>query len=285
MKSSSAQRWICFILAGAILGLTVVPNTLTAQRPSEAEAARFLSSYENVRFSAGDGTQLAGWFVPCANAKRAAVLLHGNGSRRTQMLARARLLHDNGFAVLLYDARGHGDSEDKHVSYGWFESSDLLGAVDWLRNRGFIDFGCLGASQGGATIVFAAQHLKDVRWVVLESVYPTLQTAVDRRFRHSAGSFGWLAGRSVMPLAEWWAGIGFDKISPIDHIADLHCPILVMSGEQDPYTLPADTKALFEHALEPKSLWLVPGAAHVDLYGFAKQDYERHLLSFIASAH
>jgi len=57
-----------------------------------------------------------------------------------------------------------------------------------------------------------------------------------------------------------------------------------MSGDQDRFTLPLETKELYDQAKEPKSMWLVPGAAHVDLYGFAKQNYEQHLLSFIATA-
>jgi len=254
------------------------------QRSPEAEAARFLSSYENVTFSARDGVKLAGWFVPCATAKYAVVLLHGNGSRRTQMLARARLLHDHDYAVLLYDARGHGDSEDKHISFGWFETSDLLGALDWLRNRGFTQFGCLGASQGGATIVFAASQLKGVRWVVLESVYPTLQAAIDHRFSAYAGGLGWLAGRTMAPIAKLWMEVGLSKLAPTKYVAELRCPALIMSGDQDRFTLPLETKELYDQAKEPKSMWLVPGAAHVDLYGFAKQNYEQHLLSFIATA-
>jgi len=197
------------------------------------------------------------------------------------MLARARLLHDHGYAVLLYDARGHGQSAASHVSYGWFETRDLLGALDWLRARGFTDYGCLGASQGGATIVLAAAQLPPLRWVVLESVYPSLQTAIDRRFRHAAGDAGWFVDRALMPIAAWWAGASFEQIAPVKHIGEVHCPVFIMSGDQDPYTLPDDARELFAHAVEPKTLWLVPGAAHVDLYGFAKQDYEQHLLSFI----
>ncbi|MEO6874413.1 MAG: alpha/beta fold hydrolase [Opitutaceae bacterium] len=236
-------------------------------------------------FSAQDGVRLAGWFVPCEKAKCAVVLLHGHGSQRTQMLARARLLHDHGYAVLLYDARGHGESEGRKVSLGWFETRDLLGAMDWLRTRGFAEFGCIGASQGGSTIALAAPQLKDVRWVVLESVFPTLENAIDRRFRHVLGLPGWLAGLLMVPIAEWRLGVAIGDIAPANHIAQLACPVLIVSGEKDVYTEPIDAQKLFAAAHEPKSFWLVPGAGHVDLYGFAKHDYEQHLLSFIAAAH
>ena len=201
------------------------------------------------------------------------------------MLARAQLLHEHGYAVLLYDARGHGESEGTLVSFGWFETSDLLGALDWLRNEGFTEFGCIGASQGGATIALAASQLKQVRWVVLESVYPTLANAVDRRFRSTLHLPAWLAGLFMVPLAESRLGVSINEIRPANTIAELPCPVLVTSGDQDNYTKPDDARELFSRTHEPRSFWLVPGAGHVDLYGYAKQDYERHLLSFIATKH
>ena len=233
-----------------------------------------------MRFPARDGVSLEGWFVPCPGAKQAVVILHGHGSTRAQGLARARLLREHGFAVLLHDARGHGASDGELVSFGWFETRDLLGALDWLRTRGIAEFGCIGMSQGGATIALAAAELRDVRWVVLEGVYPTLSHALDRRFRRTFGVPGWLAGSIMVPLAERRLGVSVAAISPRTSITRLACPVLVMSGELDRQTLPADAREVFDAAPGPKSWWLVPGAAHVDLYGFAKRDYEQRSLEF-----
>jgi alpha-beta hydrolase superfamily lysophospholipase len=51
------------------------------------------------------------------------------------MIARARLLRAHGFAVLLYDARGHGESDRSRVSFGLHETRDLLGALAYMRSR------------------------------------------------------------------------------------------------------------------------------------------------------
>ena len=32
---------------------------------------------------------------------------------------------------------------------------------------------------------------------------------------------------------------------------------------------------------QPKELWLVPGATHVDLFGFAQREYARRVLAFV----
>jgi fermentation-respiration switch protein FrsA (DUF1100 family) len=201
------------------------------------------------------------------------------------MLARAKLFRDAGYAVLLYDARGHGLSEGTKVSAGWFETSDLLGAFDFLRTKGFKEFGCLGASQGGATILLAAGKLApEVRWVIVESTYPTMRDALDRRFRNDLHLPGWLAGIFFVPLAEWRLGLSIDQITPITHISSLDCPIFVIGGEVDQHTLPINTQALFAAAREPKELWLVPGAGHVDLFGFAHQEYARRVLKFVGKS-
>jgi uncharacterized protein len=43
----------------------------------------------------------------------------------------------------------------------------------------------------------------------------------------------------------------------------------------------ADTRALFAAAAEPKQLWLIPDAAHVDLYAHTPQTYRETVLTFL----
>jgi pimeloyl-ACP methyl ester carboxylesterase len=278
------------VVVGGLLGFATVSVffafrfTSPPRRELSTPPERFLAEHEVVRFAATDGVVLEGWLVPCPNTHKAAVLLHGNGSNRTQCLARARLLRNYGYAVLLYDARGHGRSGDALVTIGRNETRDLLGALAWLRSRGFTEIGCLGISQGGATIALAAAELGEVRWVVLESVFPALTDAIDRRFRRTVSLPGWLAGSIMVPVAEWRTGMHVSAIAPRDTIAELRCPVFVMSGELDTHTLISGAREVYDRALAPKTWWAVPGAAHNDLYGVAKEEYERRLSSFLAAA-
>lgn len=265
-------------IVSAVFAVIFTGPQRRAARPLPAD---FGFGVENVRFTATDGVALRGWFVPCAGSTRAAVLLHGNGSTRSQMVARARLLRSRGYAVLLYDARGHGESEGDRVSFGLFETRDLLGALDYVRSRGASEIGCLGASQGGATIALAAEELRDVRWAVLEAVFPDLTTAVDRRFRHTLHLPGWFAGLLMRPIAEWRIGASAGDIAPRRAISRLKCPVLVLGGERDPYTTVEDIRALYSAAPDRKQLWVVPNAGHVDLYGAAGPNYEEHLTQFL----
>jgi fermentation-respiration switch protein FrsA (DUF1100 family) len=240
---------------------------------------------EAVRFPArGDGIPLGGWFVPCPGATEAVVLLHGWGADRRSMLPRAAWFRAKGFAVLLYDARGDGESGGRFSSMGWWETRDLLGAVDWLHGRGLTKFGCVGVSQGGATIALAGTRLRGIQWAVLESVYPTLSSAVDRRFKNHFGVPAWLAGCLMVPFAEWRLSVSVDAIEPVRHVAELDCPILILNGDQDRNTKPEDATRLYTAAREPKTFVLVPGAGHEDLAKFAPAEYQSRLETFLAQA-
>ena len=54
----------------------------------------------------------------------------------------------------------------------------------------------------------------------------------------------------------------------MDAIARVRAPLLVASGTEDLHTRWPETAQLFAAAREPKSLWAVKGAAHVDLHAF-----------------
>jgi len=59
-------------------------------------------------------------------------------------------------------------------------------------------------------------------------------------------------------------------------------PKFFLVGDMDCNTTLAESRALFAAAAEPKQLWIVPGAGHVDLHHFARAEYEQKVLAFLA---
>ena len=55
--------------------------------------------------------------------------MHGGSSDRKGSVAHARMLARHGYGVLLYDARGRGESEGSENNYGWDWSKDIAGAL------------------------------------------------------------------------------------------------------------------------------------------------------------
>jgi dipeptidyl aminopeptidase/acylaminoacyl peptidase len=266
-----------FALTVVVLGLASVgwsvhfawEFTKATHRPVGAAPKDFPFPVESVRFKAEDGLPIAGWFVPCPGATRVAVLLHGAKRNRLENVARARLMREHGYAVLLYDARGCGESGGDMLTFGFQEPKDLLGALDYLRGRGFHQFGLIGFSQGGVTILNAAGALRELCWVVLEC------TPSDLRL-----TFGFCS-RLVEPLLEWQLGVSpKDYTPPVDHVTQLHCPLYVIAGGADVRSTPEEVRSIFDRANEPKWFWLIPGIPHINYYPKLGAVYERHVLFF-----
>jgi uncharacterized protein len=284
-SGSTWRRWILFMPVLAVMFFAGI-SWVYAQRLTRARQCAvgeipedFPYPVENVAFTTGDDLLLKGWFVPGERGKGAVILLHGFTGNRLSMLPRARMLRRHGYGVLLYDARASGESAGDQISFGYRERHDLLAAVEFLKERGVQKIACLGVSQGGATILFAAENLRGMRCVICESVYDEMEHAVDRRMRHFTGIPGWLAGCAMVPFAEHRLGVAMDDVKPAAHIAALPCPVLIISGDQDNHTWPEDTQRPFAAAREPKELWMLAGAGHEDLLRFA--GYEENVLSFV----
>ena len=111
--------------------------------------------YEDVHFTAPDGVNLEGWFIP-ADSDRVVICNHFMGANRQgfpahlrewkwgtlrfeiDFLPRYRALHDAGYNVLAYDLRNHGQSGDSNggrLGMGILEARDVVGSIRYVRRR------------------------------------------------------------------------------------------------------------------------------------------------------
>src|SRR5689334_15712224 len=58
-----------------------------------------------------DGLTLRGWYLPTEKKRHLLVLVHGMWSTWLEMAGLGRDLHGRGFDVILFDLRGHGQSD------------------------------------------------------------------------------------------------------------------------------------------------------------------------------
>jgi fermentation-respiration switch protein FrsA (DUF1100 family) len=128
--------------------------------------------HQDVNFRSTDGLRLAGWYVPSHN-RAAIVLVHGGGGNRVGAVLHARMLARHGYGVLLYDERGHGESQGAPDEIGWTWRRDVAGAIAWLKHRPDVDaqkIGGLGLSTGAEALVQAAVQRGDLHAVVADGV-------------------------------------------------------------------------------------------------------------------
>jgi alpha-beta hydrolase superfamily lysophospholipase len=272
----------CAIVVAVVpIGFWLIGTMLVAPANREVGPPPADLPAESITLPSKSGSQLVGWYVPADGATATVVLVHGIGADRRIMLDRARMLREAGYATLLFDLRAHGESPGDMMTLGHLERLDVQAAVEYARQREPAHrIGLIGVSMGGAAALLAPKL--DLDALVIESVYATIQDAVDNRVCLQCRGLSPL----VTPLLLWQLGprlgITAADLRPIDHIGAIGCPVLVVTGESDAMTPVAESRRLFDAAAPPKELLVVEGAGHEDFLARDATKYREHVLNFFA---
>jgi pimeloyl-ACP methyl ester carboxylesterase len=166
------------------LGLLVVVVALAGSTGQAATSA----ARQDVTVTMADGTPIAAtlWLpdgTPPAGGWPAIVLFHGLGGSREDMnkLAQLAFLPGDTYAVLAYDARGHGQSGGLIGVDGPNEISDVKAMFAWLRDRPDVSdtkIGAFGISYGGGAVWNSL--VAGVPWAAIEvcETWTNLATAL-----------------------------------------------------------------------------------------------------------
>jgi uncharacterized protein len=273
--------------AGLFGGGLVVGHLLSISARTSIGAPPADLSAEAVTFPSGSGATIHGWLIAGRPGGGAVVLTHGVRGNRLPMLPRARALRDAGYSVLLFDFQAHGESTGSRITFGHLEGRDAAAAIDFVRKRMPGEkVGVIGVSLGGASALLAPVPLA-IEALVLEGVYPDIDAATANRINVALGPrLGPLVSKLLGHVLAWvtspMLGITPAELRPIDYMAGIRAPVLMLTGEIDTYTTVAETRAMFARAPEPKSLWIVDGAGHVDIHDHAPEQYRTRVLDFLS---
>lgn len=267
-----------------IAGVTVwlAGSLLVAPVPKKVGSLPSDLTGGSVEFASESGSQVHGWLIPGRPGHGVVVIMHGARANRLDMLERARFLARAGYGVFLFDFQAQGESTGRQITFGYLESRDARAAVAFARAAAPQEkIGVIGVSMGGAAALLAAPPLRADAYV-LEQVYPVLSDAIEDRVSIRLGPFA----AFVAPLLSWqiWPrlGVGIEALRPLDHVDKVAGPKLFIGGSSDRHTTPDELRRLFEAAVPPKDLWIVPDAKHVDLCRFAKAEYESRVGAFFS---
>lgn len=257
------------------------------ERPSLTPADLGLA-YEDVAFITSDGLELQGWFVPSPYSHAAVILGHGFTRSRQEMLDIATMLNRNCYNVLLFDWRAHGESAGSRTTFGYDEVKDLSAALDYVTSRPEVDpqrIGVLGKSLGAVIAIRGAAALPQLKAVVSDSPFPSLQDTIDATMQRHGPLGAWPLRHVALFVGTKTMGIDPDLVRPIDDIGEISPrPVLIMHGGRDEL-VPADSgERLYAAAAEPKSLWYVPDAAHVQLSELYPEQYQARVTGFFDAA-
>ena len=256
-------------------------HTLGAARsPAECGLA-----FEAVEFKATDGLTLRGWWIPAPGSTRAVISLHGQGGSMDPDLPNVPPLHAAGFNVLMFDFRAHGRSEGKISTIGFLERMDLLGAVEFLHQKGITRIGVLGFSMGAMVAILTAPVCEAIDAVVADSGPAWLKHAIvvwgtERRIPKWLGPFVvWL----TFFATSLRLGVNLFEYEPVDWVGKIAPrPILFIQGDQDQYVPPRDFESLYAAAGQGKEAWRVPGAGHCVVAQLYPEEFQQRIISFFS---
>jgi fermentation-respiration switch protein FrsA (DUF1100 family) len=179
----------------------------------------------------------------------------------------AEQICSNGFAVLIFNFRGKGDSGGNLDILGW--TRDLKAAIDYLSTLPEVDKSrlyLLGFSGGAAVSVYVAAQDKRLSAVAAcacpaEFAFFTKvedpQSLIDH-FR----SIGAIRDSDFPSSVREWLN-GFELVKPINYIAQISPrPLLLVHGSKDETVVLSHAHKLYARAGEPKRLVIVEGAGH-----------------------
>ena len=261
------------------VSLPIAVGVSQARKPGQTiPDSSFSTPHETVTLHTRDGLDLSGWYVPSKN-RAAIVVVHGGGGDRRGARRHAAMLARHGYGVLLYDARGRGESEGSPNAEGWTWQADVAAALDFLSKRRDVDpnrIGGLGLSTGADVLLEAAAKDPRLEAVVLDG--STARSLGD--VRHLGVS------DQIMGIPYWAVAYGtiavLDQSLPGEPLIDLARKIapkpalFIASNELSEPVVARKYAAAYG---DPGALWRVDSAHTKGLAEHPKQ-YERKVIAF-----
>jgi pimeloyl-ACP methyl ester carboxylesterase len=283
-----------FLLSVTLVLFIVGPSLLLKPRRRTAEFYRALGApvtaaelglpCEEINVMAAPGFKLNCWLIKASAPARGTIVhLHGLADCKLDGLRLAKLFHDHGYNVMLYDSRRHGESDGEFCTYGYFEKHDVPKVIDYLETRSDIGpgrIGVFGTSMGAAVAIQAAAIDGRIAAVVSENSFATLRSIFDDyQKRMIQLPFHYLRN-IVIKRSEQIAKFRAKDVSPLDCVKDLRIPILFIYGTDDHLIHCRYTVSLYQAKIAPKELFAIQGAKHNDTWKIAGKLYEQRLLTF-----
>ena len=231
--------------------------------------------YEIVHYPSANGRTLYGLYFPAVGRARGTIVhFHGNFGNVSNHFPLALFLVRAGFDVLSFDYEGYGASEGNPTPAHLL--ADGIASTTYAQSRApNVPVGIFGQSLGGSTAIGVAAQEPFVKAAVIEAAFSG-QRAMGRAVLKRS-IFLW----PLYPFAPFFLSTRYDAVDAVDKIAPR--PILFIHGDADNVVPVEMSKKLFAAAKEPKELWIVPGAGHLECHKKAP-DYEKRITAFFEQA-
>jgi len=303
--------WPWALAAALVLGLLayggvsyrVADGITKLERKPLVPAADVVSLvHEDVSFRATDGLLLKGWWFPAnagtnpgpppgvrPDAPKAVVYVHGRGQNRIASSFHpdlsAPVFLARGWDVLLFDLRGHGESEGERYSLGQYEPRDIVAAIEFAAKKGGIDrrrVAVIGESLGGGSAIMTVGLDPTIGPVITDSAYADAYTVVSEVGTNYTGLPSWFTPGIVI-AGKLFFGLDVASVKPAE-VVRAHPERAWL------FIQCVDDKTVFAHhgrdlkaasANVDTELWMVDGCDHVKSSTVHPGEWQQHVFAFL----
>lgn len=258
--------------------------------------------YEDVSFAASDGVTLRGWLITGGTNKiiiqshygvqssRSGYTPEGKGRPRMwtediPFMKHVKYLVDEGYSVLVYDFRNHGDSDagtSGWVTWGPEESKDVRAAVDFVSNHPVYkdsDIGLLSICMGAASSTYAFGQdgglADNDRIKAMVAIQPLRYTDFIKALRLDN-----FIGRRVTKRNNERTGIDMDAVSFMPDVASINVSTLLVQNSNDEYLNRQSIEEYYDALQVDKEMkWLDLGTKRAAAYDYLTR-HPDDILSF-----
>jgi uncharacterized protein len=262
--------FVLFPIGGAIY---------VTRTPREPIDGTFSVPHQDVAFETKDGLTIRGWYAPSRNGA-AIVLVHGSGGNRQGPRKHARLLAEHGYGVLLYDARGRGESDGDPQGFDWTWQPDVDAAVEFLKARPDVEegrVGGVGLSAGAEALIEAAARRADLRAVVAEGAGVRAYGDVLDAKEWLGLPYAWTMFAASQLLS------GETNVRSVGDFVGKGEPgrvMLIAAGDKGLGSEDKLNPIWAERARGRVTLWHLPESKHTGALDLEPQEYERRVIGF-----
>ncbi len=252
--------------------------------------------HEDVYITSFDGLKLHATYFPgmedeagrpadVSGVKKAVICFHGyTGEGLSNHIAIADYFLKKGYAMLMPDARAHGESEGEYIGFGCLDRKDALSWVNWLIGKCGNDVAIMlhGPSMGGATVLMASglDLPCQVKGIVSDCGFTSPKEVFTHVLNHMYHLPAFPAIQGADLINKRLAGYGMDECNAKYEVQKAKVPILFIHGSSDTFVPVSMCHEIYENCASPKRKLIVEGAAHAESYYKDMADYEKVLTEF-----
>lgn len=280
---------LVFLFAVAYAGIgAYAASRVVSSYPSSIDipASAISSRYEELSVQTEDNLTLKGWYFKGSNDR---LLIFVSGIRNNRLnndykgvdLAIEYLAE--GYSVILYDNRGHGESSQTNLTYGIKESNDIIKIVSYAESKGYTrdHIAILGISLGTISTTMALEGLKGIGAIVLDSATAHLRPVISHVLSVENG-LPEFVHPSVYFFMKLVYGVDVPGINPVEVVKKVpDQKLLLLLGEKDILMPRWQSDEILAAANKESKLVIFPGGAHIETYKHDPELYRQTVLPYL----